>query len=258
MVIDSELLRKNCKEYKESHYKSADVLRELNGKQSYQSISKKLKIPSCKVSSLQKKANELGLANKCDNGFYKKVPGILGYMPKNTQHIVEQKTTGDLIQKVKKIQQYKPILSSFTPSTRVSNAFEKMTIAYRHLYLTENILRDLIRKIIGSQQDWWIKRVPPTIQSAVSETIQTTPYHAAKRMDELEYAHLGQLKEIITWKVNWKDFQPYLNEQNINAFQVTIDRAIPSRNSIGHCIPLEPPDIKIIDVRFEDILKMIK
>ncbi len=83
------------------------------------------------------------------------------------------------------------------------------------------------------------------------------PYHGAKRRDELEYTHLGQLKEIITAKRNWNLFLPFLKEKNKNSFQATIDKAIPSRNSLAHCTPLTGEDFKFVEVRFKDILNMI-
>ena len=112
--------------------------------------------------------------------------------------------------------------------------------------------------MLDQKVDWWKDYVPSGIQIEIEYVIKKTPYHAVKRNDELEYTHLGQLKEIIIYKKNWNDFLPYLNEKDKNSFAVTINKAIPSRNAIGHCIPLKSTDLKVVDVRFEDILKMIK
>ncbi len=258
MVINSELLRNNCKEFAESHPKAVDTLRELNGKQTYIQIAIKLKITSTKVSGLQKKALELGLAKKLDNGRYKKIPGILGYMPKLRIKEKKKITVQSIISAAKKKKHHKAIQNKLFVSTRVQVALEKMTKAYHYLYSTENVLRELVRKVFQLQPNpnWWKNKVPRGVQISVADTIQKTPYHAAKRHDELEYTHLGQLKEIIV--SNWKDFLPFLNEQSKQAFQVTIDKAIPSRNSIGHCIPLHTADLKVVDVRFQDILEMIR
>lgn len=51
---------------------------------------------------------------------------------------------------------------------------------------------------------------------------------------------------------------PFLNEKNKNNFQATVDKAVPSRNSIAHCTPLNGDDFRFVEVRFKDILKMIK
>ena len=258
MVIDSEMQKKNCKAYATSYYKAVDILRESKGKQNYKVIAKKLGIPDYRVSSLQKKAEGLGLAKKLDNGCYKRLPGVLGMMPSVKQAEKKKISIPELAKKLKKRRKSpSPQVNIGVPS-RVQSSLGKMAKAYELLYLTENILRELIRKVFQGVPDWWKKRVHPNIQKAVQETISKTPYHAAQRHDELEYAHLGQLKEIITSKQNWNDFLPYLNERDKKAFQVTIDRAIPSRNSIGHCIPLNKDDQGKVSVRFQDILQMLK
>jgi len=126
------------------------------------------------------------------------------------------------------------------------------------LYIVENTLRELVRKVLSQRTDWWKNYVPGDVQIDADNAIKKTPYDAPKRNDKLEYTHLGQLKEIIICKKNWNDFLSYLNEKDKNAFAVTINKAIPSRNAIAHCIPLKSKDLKVVDVRFEDILKMIK
>jgi hypothetical protein len=255
MVIDSELLKKNCLEYSKSHHKAIIVLRTLNGKTDYKSISQKLNLPATTVSYLQKKAQTLGLAQKQKNGLYKKTTGILEYFTsakKDQKTITSQKTIPSRLKKIRMQRTEQKKLSS-----SVISAHEKMLHAYSRLYITENLLRELIRAVFKEQKNWWnTDVVPKGVKNSVQDTQQKAPYHAAKRRDELEYAHIGQLKEIIVH--NWKEFLPYLNEQNKEAFQVIIDRAIPSRNAIGHCIPLESEDLKIIEVRLNDIQRMIK
>ncbi len=136
---------------------------------------------------------------------------------------------------------------------------DKMVHAYQDLYVVENVLRELIRKVLGQKDaDWWKNYVPRGVQTDVIDTKNRAPYHAAIRNDELEYTHLGQLKEIIVYKKNWNDFVTYLHTRDKEHFRVTIENAIPSRNAIGHCIPLKTDDLKVIDLRLKDILKMIK
>ncbi len=133
-----------------------------------------------------------------------------------------------------------------------------MAKAYLWLYITENTLRELIRKVFEKEQDWWNKRVNGGIKNDVRDAKDKYPYDGAKRRDELEYTHLSQLKEIITAKNNWNMFISFLEETDKNSFQATIDKAIPSRNSIAHCTSLNGEDLKFVEVRFKDILKMIK
>lgn len=149
-------------------------------------------------------------------------------------------------------------LLGFAVPNKILGSLEKMANAYCALYTAENILREIVRKVLGQKSDWWKNCVPSGIKSDVEDIIKKTPYDAVSRNDELEYTHLGQLKEIIICKKNWSSFLPYLNEKDKNSFAATINKAIPSRHAIAHCIPLKPRDLKVVDIRFEDIIKMIK
>jgi DNA-binding Lrp family transcriptional regulator len=256
-----ENLRKNCEEYAKAK-KGIDVLRSADGKTHYKDIAQSAGIHPTTASSLLKKAERFGLAKKVKSGFYKKLPGVLGYMPSRKKAKNNSaKTVSDILQKLakRKAAKRQPIPSSgVSIPVKVEVNLDKMANAYRDLYAVENTLRELIRAVLSPKADWWKNNVPGGIQAVVAGIIQTTPYDAAKRKDELEYAHLGQLKEIIISKKNWSDFLPFLNETNKNSFSAIVDKAIPSRNAIGHCIPLKGKDLKVVDVRFEDILKMLK
>ena len=255
-----EILKENCKEYAKTR-KSIEVLRKANGKNHYTEIAKIVGMHNTTVSGLLKKAEKLGLAKKIGTGIYKKIPGILGYIPRrNNFESSTPRTVTDFSQRVAK---KRVILKTSFPvgliiQKRIITSIDKMVMAYQSLYTVENSLRELIRKVLGSEKDWWNKCIPDGVQKKVQENINEMPYHAAGRGDELEYTHLGQLKEIITSKKNWSVFLPHLKERDKNTFSVTINKAIASRNAIGHCIPLKPKDLKIVDVRLQDILEMIK
>ena len=255
-IVDSELIKKNCLYYCGLHSKSVDVLRKANGKTDYRQIAKMLGLHETKVSSLLKDAQKLGLAEKTGK-FYKKKPGILKFMPTPKPKKSKVEKLSDVVEKTgeKKLQ----LRNSKYGETFGIDFREKsveMAKGYMWLYLTENTLRELIRLVFKDEQNWWEKRVNKGIKNSVKEIMEGYSYHGAKRKDELEYTHLGQLKEIIT--NNWDMFLPFLNEKNKDRFQFNIDKAIPSRDSIAHCTPLTSEDFKIVDVRFKDILKMIK
>ncbi len=261
-IEDINILKNNCEEYAQTAGKSVEILKNANGKNHYTKIAKIVGIHQTTVSGLLKKAERLGLAKRTQLGVYKKTAGILSYMPPKSK--VRKKSTKTVSAIIKKLTRNKKakIKSSISPDFLILNRIEanmlKMAKAYQHLYAVENSLRELIRKVLISKVDWWKNYIPSSIQKVVEDTIKKTPYDALKRKDQLEYTHLGQLKEIIINKKNWNDFLPYLNEKDKSSFAVTIDKAIPSRNAIGHCIPLKSKDLKVVDVRFEDILKMIK
>ena len=256
-----DILKSNCSEYARAS-KGIEVLKLADGKNRYTEIAKIVGIHPTKTSSLLKKAEKFGLAQKIKAGIYKKVPGILGYMPSKKKTVAgSSKNVKDLIKKITKNKTARAKsqpLSGLTIPNKVEANLGKMTNAYEALYAVENTLRELIRKALDSKTDWWKNYVPSGIQKDVEDVIKKQPYHATKRNDELEYTHLGQLKEIIIYKNNWSDFSIHLNEKDKNAFAATVNKAIPSRNAIGHCIPLKSKDLRVVDVRFEDILKMIK
>jgi DNA-binding Lrp family transcriptional regulator len=255
-TIDATQLRNNCNEYARTA-KSVGVLRSANGKISYKDIAKKVGLHSTKVSGLLKKAEQLGLARKMSNGFYKKNPGVLGYMPSQLRgKQTKSRTVDSVIAKLtgKKQAAVRPSLSS---SRSIETNVERMASAYRLLFGTENVLRELIRRVLGQYPNWWKTRIPGGVQKTVTETMSKEPYHAATRADELEYTHLGQLMEIIISGKNWNNFLPYLKERDKNSFAATIRKAIPSRNATGHCIPLTLKDFKVVEVRFTDILAML-
>ncbi|HEV7424677.1 MAG TPA: hypothetical protein VGO21_05855 [Candidatus Paceibacterota bacterium] len=255
---DIEILKKNCVEYANSHGKAVIVLKKADGKTQYSDIAKTIDIHSTTVSGLLKKAEKLGLVFKNRIGNYKKKSGVLGYMPKQNK-ISPKKVVQDIFKKISKAKKGRKQIpfQLIIPSNILVN-LDKMSDAYRSLYAVENVLRSLIRKVFLLKNDWWKNNIPFDVQQIVGDEILKTTYHAASRKDELEYTHLGQLKKIIIWKKNWNDFLPFLNEKDKNSFSATIDKAIPSRNAVGHCIPLNTVDLRVVDVRFQDILKMIK
>lgn len=261
MIENIEILKSNCREYARPG-KSIDVLRNANGENHYTEIAKIVGLHATKVSALLKKAEKLGLAKKIKKGVYKKNSGILGYMPsKNEKKSSSSETISDIIQRITKNKKVKNILppsSNLAVPHKIEADMNKMAKAYSALYAVENTLRELVRKILNQKVDWWKNYVPNGIQIEVEDAIKKTPYDAPKRNDKLEYTHLGQLKEIIIYKKNWNEFLAYLNEKDKNAFAAIVNKAIPFRNAIAHCIPLKSEELKVVDVRFEDILKMIK
>lgn len=258
---DVEILKKNCKEYARAK-KGISVLRNADGKNHYTEIATIVGMHPTSASGLLKKAQKLGLATKVRAGVYKKITGVLGYMPPERKIKGNStKTVKDIIQKINKnlkTRSKPPFPSSLAIPNKIGVNLSKMANAYQALYAVENTLRELIRKVLNQKIDWWKNCVPSGIQAEVEDVIKKMPYHAAKRNDELEYTHLGQLKEIIIYNKNWINFFLYLNEKDKNSFAATINKAIPSRNAIGHCIPLKTTDLKVVDIRFEDILKMVK
>jgi len=254
---DIEILKNNCKEYSRSP-SGVSILRHADGKSDYKKIALILGIHPTTVSGQLKKAHKLHLVQKNKDGFYKKIAGILGYMPKGNikSNSTKKKTIKDILSVTIKSKQIKTPAGTVVPSKLTRDSVKKAQ-AYLSLYLVENTLRELIRKVISGNNNWWKNNIPAGIQTNVVDTMAKTPYHAIQRKDELEYTHLGELAEIIAYKKNWNDFLPHLKEKDKARFSATISKAIPSRNAIGHCITLKSDDLKVIEIRFKDILEMI-
>ncbi|MBU0660688.1 hypothetical protein KKG22_00745 [Patescibacteria group bacterium] len=96
------------------------------------------------------------------------------------------------------------------------------------------------------------------MKTEVEKAKLNSKYDDATRKDNLEYTHIGQLKEIIIWGKNWDDFKPFLKSADKSNFEHELKKVIPSRNAIGHCIPLVADDYKDAEVRFKNILKLLK
>lgn len=257
---NAALIKENCSEYVDAHTKALDVLRRANGKNHYTEIATILSIHKTTASGLLKKAEKLGLTRKIKTGIYKKITGVLGFAPrKKNPKITMSKTIKDLESKITRVKNRPKIKfpASLVIKPKIITSLDKMVMAYQSLYAVENSLRELIRKALNNRKDWWKTSAPSGVRTAVEKNIKEIPYHAAKREDELEYTHLGQLKEIIINAKNWSAFLPYLKTKDKNDFSATINKAITSRNAIGHCIPLKPKDLKVIDLRLSDILDMM-
>jgi hypothetical protein len=231
-----------------------EILRCADGKRTYKEIAKEFAVSPTRVSSVLSLSEKLGLSTKVQRGLYKRNRGVL-------QHI-----SGPARQQPRPVDTSKAVVPAKNKTVRIPKELklkvqssQGMAVAYLWLYETENALRNLLRRAFANENDWWnSRRVNPEIRKSVDEAIAKYPYHGAKRKDELEYTHLGQLKEIVIAKPNWDELKEFLHEVSKANFASTVDKAIPSRNSIAHSTPLTPSDLKVVQVRFNDILAMLK
>jgi len=257
-MTDISTLQNNGKAYSRLHPSARDILKKADGERDYRSISKELGIDKTKVNNLLSKAVAFNLAKKIKPGIYKKEGGVLGYIPKNNSLKKSRRTVKDIVRKFSKKRKKRIDLNITNFRTSFEGKVEKMSEAYRWLFITENVLRELIREVFKLDNNWWSKRVPLDVKKEVQKQMDKYPYDGAKRKDELEYTHLGQLKDIILLKGNWDKFLPYLKKRDKDTFKVFVERSIPPRNSIGHCIGLVGDDYKRADMRFKDILSLLK
>lgn len=258
MVIDSDTLIKNAQTLIKKYPDAKIILKKADGIKNYRQISKDLGIHEKIVSPALSLSKELGFAEKIKPGVYKKITSNMKYISNKKNKSKKDKTIGKLIKKFsnnkKKKQKSDIKVFRFDYESKV----EKMAEAYKWLFITENILRDLIRQVIEKGPDWWDKRIPDGIKKEVKKIMDKSRYDDASKKDNLEYTHIGQLKEIIVWKKNWNDFKSFLKNQNKSNFEHELNRLIPQRNAIGHCIPLTGDDYKYAEMRFKAVLKLLK
>ncbi len=257
MVLDSEKLEKNALTLIRRYPSSKKFLRKANGKKDYQGIAKELGVNPKTVSPSLSLAKDLGFAEKIRPGIYKKITSNMKYIP-NEKKIEKRSSIEGIIKKFSGKIKSKVEESNLGYSLDFKNKIAKMANAYKWLFITENALRELIRKVFVSEKNWWDNKIPGGIKEKIEEMKKNVPYDEAKRKDELDYTHLGQLKEIITYKLNWDLFSPYLKKKDKKTFQVEIERVLSSRNAIGHCISLVGDDYKYAEMRFKAILKLLK
>lgn len=142
----------------------------------------------------------------------------------------------------------------FIPKKLISDARE-MSKYYSLLYVLENALRNLIREVYKDDTNYFNKRVPEKLKEAILAIKSREKYYQEERDDELEYAHLDFLKQIIT--SNWADFSKVIKEGDKNKFIHEIEKFVPERHSIAHTTRLKGIDESRVKYKVEEILKML-
>ncbi|MGA2435995.1 MAG: hypothetical protein ABSG25_11980, partial [Bryobacteraceae bacterium] len=165
VVVDSEVLINNCRTFRRLHSKAVDVLRRANGKTSYKEIAASLEIPPTTTSSLLRQAEKLGLAKR-QGPFYKKIPGILGYIERSVGPKIANSLVSETVNQIGRRRRGPREIS--TPLGKpFQERAQKMSEAYQWLYITENVLRQLVRNVLGIEEGWWERDVNENIRNDV-------------------------------------------------------------------------------------------
>ncbi len=222
----------------------------------YKEIATKTDIHKTIVSNILNRAKGFGFVIKDKKGGWKKTKVIQGFNLSKLVKANSQAKKGNNKDPLKPLRrEHKlPVVSKGAKHARKA---AKMAKAYTLLYTVENVLRDLVRKVYKDDPDFWKNKVPQGVRNDVQGIKAKEKYHSTKRSDELEYTHLGHLKDIIVSKSNWADFLLYLHEKDKSSFATVFNRAMPSRHAVAHSIPLTGKDLKVVDVRFTDIIDML-
>ena len=254
-------IREGLKVIKRIHSKGIDAINKANGKRNYKEIAKIVGMPDTTCSLVLSLARKQNLVER-KNGFYKKSRGIKGLdllklikeegIPEKRRLVRGKTTRKEISLTVRGVPL--PPKGPYLTGSIIKKAIE-MGRYYGCVFSLENALRELIRKSFENETDWWDKFVPLGVRKEVEETIKKEKYFQSKRKDNLEYSHLGHLKEIIISKKNWTRFSKIIKEKNKQHFIFLMDRIIPPRHAIAHNVPLEKDDEEHIIFYVKDILK---
>ncbi|MCH7568649.1 MAG: hypothetical protein IIA87_04470 [Nanoarchaeota archaeon] len=140
----------------------------------------------------------------------------------------------------------------FIPRKLISEA-QEMSQYYALLYILENSLRNLIREAYKDKKDFLKKKVPD-IEKEIQKIKSKEKYFQEKRLDDLEYAHLDWLKQIIIR--NWGDFIDIFKEKDKNKLLHEVEKFLPERHCIAHTTKLKGLDANRAKYKVDEILKM--
>lgn len=248
MVSNGVELTSNLQSLLNVHSKAIDVINAAK-KKSNKDISSIVGIAETTTSTILNVAKKFNYVSKEKNLWSKtkEIKGLNLYRMANVKFKSE-------ISKPKKIKGVKNS-NPFSPLSYYADA-RNMADCYVPLFCLENTIRDFLRKIFKKESNWIKKRVGPDILSSI-ERAKKEPYYAHKiRRDDLEYATLGHLLEIIVSNKNWKDILPKLKEKDKKAFISTFQKVLPSRNSTGHCVVLNKGDRELVTSRVKEVVLM--
>lgn len=250
MVSSAEELTSNLQALLSIHKKAIDVLKTAKNKNNTE-IGKIVGIAPTTVSTILNRAKRYSYVDKIGNNWIKtkEIKGVDLYKMakvKFTKELKAPNTSSSGGTKTK---------NPLAPLIYFKEATEMMD-SYRCIFCLENTIRDFMRKIFENEKDWMKNRIDKAILKDI-EKAKSEPYYAhKKRKDDLEYATLGHLFQIIISGKNWKDFLPKLKEKNKGDFISIFKRVLSSRNSTAHCVPLSKSDRGLVESRVKEITLM--
>jgi len=138
------------------------------------------------------------------------------------------------------------------PSTVADDA-NRMALIYPKLYVFENSLRNVIRRVLADAHGtgWWSKCAPTEVKSRVADRKAKEgkkPWHGKRGSHEIYYSDFGDLKNIIS--KNWSAFQGIFPK--LEWITLKLEELEPPRNVVAHNNPLSKQDEKRIELYYED------
>lgn len=151
-----------------------------------------------------------------------------------------------------------PEVATLLPA-RIATDAKDMADVYPMMYVLENSLRHVIRRVLESKYgaDWWLKKVSAPTQTSVRNRTSgeaAKPWHSKRGVHPLFYSDFKDLKSIV--EKNWADFAPIFSDRN-SITQKLVELEHP-RNIIAHNNPLSAHERNRLRVYFGDIMNTLE
>jgi hypothetical protein len=148
------------------------------------------------------------------------------------------------------------------PSAKLQEA-QEMAKVYPLLYVLENSMREVIKRVMKARygEDWWgtaltTAKLKEIHQKASGRLKKEKKWHQRRGSHPIDYVDLADLGAL--FQSNAAIFFPTILDCDADWFRNFMDELEPSRNVIGHMNPLDPNNIKDLQVRVERWSKLLK
>lgn len=127
-----------------------------------------------------------------------------------------------------------------------ASAVDRSVMAFRHLYLIENSVRELIRRVLMNRHgpEWWGLAVPKKVRDAGEYRQKQDlddPWFTPRGDHPIYYLDLHHYAIIITESENWTLFEPFFKRKEFVS-ETLRDVNLP-RRVVAHMNPLRAEDL---------------
>lgn len=140
---------------------------------------------------------------------------------------------------------------------------DRMSRLYPMLYVFENSIREFIDGHLTAAYgaDWWDDTSLILVSRPVRDTVERAKkaeaenrYHAARNARPIYYTTLGNLSQIVQSRDGWAVFKPPRFPRP-TWFPELIESFEVSRNIVAHMNPLQPRDVRALQMHVENWFK---
>jgi Swt1-like HEPN len=140
---------------------------------------------------------------------------------------------------------------------------ERMAKVYPRLYVFENSVREFIdgHLVQAYGNDWWddAKLVPTDVRRTVAISRKAEAEnraHTSHKARAIYYTTFGDLVRIVESENGWKVFKPPLFPRR-TWFPELVRSSEVTRNIVAHMNPIQPADVKRLEMALQDWLRQI-